>query len=211
MGGVLMLSGWEYIVSKQIQWAKNNNIPLIGSKGERGRATYTVDLNQIAEGAISDLEIRIEKSGGKVVIDDLPVIEADPVQMRQLLVNLIGNALKFHKEGIPPVVKVYSQEWNGIENACESVICRELTEPSVYFWRRIYVEDNGIGFDEKYLDRIFQPFQRLHGRDEYEGCGIGLTTCRKIVERHQGQITAKSSLGKGAIFIVTLPVKHSLN
>ena len=77
-------------------------------------------------------------------------------------------------------------------------------------WVEILVKDNGIGFDEKYLDRIFQPFQRLHGRSQYEGTGMGLAICRKIVERHGGTITAKSAPGKGPTFIVTLPVKQKL-
>ena len=150
-----------------------------------------VDLDRVVREVVSDLETRIEQVGGRVEVGDLPTIEADPTQMRQLLQNLIGNALKFHKENEAPLVKVYAEPLDGRDG-----------------WYQIMVEDNGIGFDEKYLERIFQVFQRLHGRDKYEGTGIGLATCRKIVERHRGSITAKSVPAQGATFIVTLPIKQ---
>ncbi len=146
------------------------------------------DLNLIVKDVLSDLEVRIERSGGQVEVGSLPTIEADATQMRQVLQNLIGNALKFHKPEVAPIVKVYSNLHDG---QCE-----------------LTVADNGIGFDEKYLDRIFTPFQRLHGRGEYEGTGIGLSVVRKIVERHGGAVTAHSQPGQGATFVVTLPVKH---
>jgi signal transduction histidine kinase len=107
--------------------------------------------------------------------------------MRQLIQNLVGNALKFHGKE-KPVVRIYGRPRDG--------------------QYAIFVEDNGIGFEEKYLDRIFTPFQRLHGRGVYEGTGIGLAICRKIVDRHGGTITAKSSPGSGSTFIVTLPAKQ---
>jgi signal transduction histidine kinase len=148
-----------------------------------------------------DLEVGVERAGGRVEVGDLPVIDADPMQMRQLLQNLIGNALKFHEPGSTPLIKVYSdiatQEKQRTTGHLSSVLMCS-----------IMVEDNGIGFDEKYLDRIFAPFQRLHGRGEYEGAGIGLAVCRKIAERHGGSITARSAPGEGARFIVTLPVQQ---
>jgi len=147
------------------------------------------DLNQVVSGVLSDLEIRIERTGGRVEVGPLPTLEADATQMRQIFQNLIGNALKFHKPDLPPVVTV-SSELNG----------------SFYDLR---VVDNGIGFDEKYLDRIFTPFQRLHGRGEFEGTGIGLSVVRKIADRHGGQVTAQSRPDEGSTFIVTLPVKHN--
>ncbi len=151
-----------------------------------------IDMNEIARDVLSDLEIRIQQTGGSVDVSELPTIEADPLQMQQLLQNLVGNALKFHREGIPPIIKVSGKlHNNGRPQQCE-----------------ITVEDNGIGFNEKYLDRIFTPFQRLHGRGEYEGTGIGLAVCRKIVERHGGTLTAKSTPGEGTTFIVTLPVNQ---
>jgi two-component system, LuxR family, sensor kinase FixL len=152
------------------------------------------DLAVIANEVISSLELSIEETHGRVEIGELPVIDADPVQMRQLLQNLIHNGLKFSRENVAPVVKVYANNEKQPTNLLNKF--------------ELVVEDNGIGFDEKYLDRIFQPFQRLHGRGEYEGSGIGLSVCRKIVERHGGDITAKSQPGLGSKFMITLPVKQ---
>ncbi|HLH61851.1 MAG TPA: ATP-binding protein [Ktedonobacteraceae bacterium] len=154
-----------------------------------------VDLNVIGREVIIDLEAVLQATGGAVEIDMLPIIEADPLQMRQLLQNLIGNALKFHRPGVPPHVFV-SAEWQANPEASE--------EQCV-----IAVRDNGIGFDEKYLDRIFTVFQRLHSRGEYEGTGIGLAVVRKIVERHGGSITARSTVGEGSTFLVTLPLRQT--
>ena len=157
----------------------------------RAQPFVSVNLTQVTQEVLSDLEVLVQQTKGSVEVGDLPTIKADPLQMRQLLQNLIGNALKFHRQQEPPIVKIYSQITNG-ENGSE--LCR------------IIVEDNGIGFDEKYIERIFNVFQRLHGRSEYEGTGIGLAICRKIAERHQGSITAKSQPRQGASFIVTLPI-----
>jgi PAS domain S-box-containing protein len=158
----------------------------------QGQPFASVDLGDTARAVVSDLEIRIEQLNARVELGDLPVVPGDRVQLGQLLQNLIGNALKFHKPGEPPVVKVWSQAVEGQADICQ-----------------IVVEDGGIGFDEKYADRIFQIFQRLHGRSEYEGTGIGLAICRKIVDRHGGSITASSTPGRGARFILTLPCHQS--
>ncbi len=159
-----------------------------------------VDLQLVAEEVLSDLEMRIETSNGRVEISKLATIDADPTQMRQLLQNLISNALKFNRPGIPPVVKVGGQF---LEN--NSGNANEKSTGAIY---RLTVEDNGIGFESKYVDRIFKVFQRLHGRTEYEGTGIGLAVCRKITERHGGDITVKSVPGEGTIFIADLPIKQ---
>jgi PAS domain S-box-containing protein len=150
-----------------------------------------VDLERIAKEVVGDLEVRIEKTGAQVEIGTLPRIEADALQMRQLLLNLLSNALKFQPPGAKPVVKIQS---------------RTVTLPSGEERCELTVEDNGIGFEEKYLEKIFAVFQRLHGRTEYEGTGVGLAVCRRIADRHHGDITAKSQLGQGATFIVTLPL-----
>jgi len=152
-----------------------------------------VDLARVAREVVSDLETRIVQTHGTVELGNLPTLEADPTQMRQLLQNLIANALKFGRPDVPPLVKVYGQPLPGAPGG-------EFVQ--------IMVEDNGIGFDEKYLDRLFQPFQRLHSREEYEGTGIGLAICRKIVERHGGSITVQSAPGQGTTFIATLPLKQ---
>ena len=158
-----------------------------------------VDLTEIVREVVCDLEVSINETYGYIEIDDLVSIDADPLQMRQLLQNLIGNALKFSKEMTLPIVKVYGEKIHG-NSADDDVGGKELY--------RLTVEDNGIGFDEKYAERIFGVFQRLHGRKEYEGAGIGLSICRKIIDRHKGKIETKSSPGEGASFIITLPVKQ---
>jgi PAS domain S-box-containing protein len=160
-----------------------------------------VDLGQVAHEVLADLEVRLAEVGGRVEIADLPTVDADPLQMRQLFQNLIGNALKFRRPEEPPVVRVSA------ELVPSSEARSALTVPAAEACR-ISVADNGIGFDEKYLDRIFTVFQRLHGRDTYEGNGVGLAVCRRIAERHGGSITAESVPGRGATFIVTLPVRH---
>jgi signal transduction histidine kinase len=173
----------------------------------KGHPFEVVDLAEVARQVVSDLETRIEQSGGRVEIGDLVSIEADRTQMRQLLQNLISNGLKFHREDEPPFIKLQGRFLNGQEPAPAGRISEQIDRSNGRLFQ-IRVEDNGIGFDERYLDRIFQVFQRLHGRDEYEGTGIGLATCRKIVERHGGSITARSRPGQGASFIVTLPAQQ---
>ncbi|MEA5616961.1 GAF domain-containing protein [Cronbergia sp. UHCC 0137] len=159
-----------------------------------------VNLAQITQEVLSDLEVRIQHTQGHIEVGVLPIIKADPLQMRQLFQNLIGNALKFHRPNEPPIVKIYSQFLNNPSD--NSAVTEEVCQ--------IIVEDNGIGFSEKYLDRIFNVFQRLHSRSEYEGTGIGLAICRKITERHQGSITAQSYPGKGSKFIIKLPINSHL-
>jgi signal transduction histidine kinase len=146
--------------------------------------------------------VRLEHVGGRVVVETLPTINADPLQMRQLLQNLLGNTLKFHRPETPPVVTISS-------DSLPTPATDGVAPTAPPRWSQLVVADNGIGFDEKYLDRIFAPFQRLHGRSEYEGTGIGLAVCRKIAERHGGSLTAHSTPGQGATFIVTLPVTHA--
>jgi len=167
----------------------------------KGQSFVPTDLGVIAREVSADLETLIERTGGRVEIEELPTMDADPVQMRQLLQNLIGNSLKYYRTGVPPVVQIYSQKLD--EQRRESIskngaLTGQLTQ--------ILVKDNGIGFDEKYLDRIFTMFQRLHKKGEYEGTGVGLAICRKIVDRHAGTITARSRPGEGTTFVVTMPV-----
>ncbi len=148
-----------------------------------------VDLGRVAREVLGDLETAIEQAGASVTVGELPTLEAEPMQMRQLLQNLVSNALKFRRDGVVPSVSITATV-DAAAGLCE-----------------LRVADNGIGFDEKYLDRIFNVFQRLHGRGKYEGTGIGLAICRKIVERHSGCIGARSTPGQGATFIVSLPLK----
>jgi signal transduction histidine kinase len=157
-----------------------------------------VNLDEVAREVVNDLEARIQQSGGRVQLNPLPTVEAEPVQMRQLLQNLIGNALKFRQPEVPPVVQVSSRMLAAGEARPDESQAGEVCE--------LQVADNGIGFDEKYLDRIFTPFQRLHSRNDYEGTGMGLAVCRKIVERHGGSISARSVVGQGTTFVVHLPI-----
>jgi light-regulated signal transduction histidine kinase (bacteriophytochrome) len=146
-----------------------------------------VNLKKLVRELVKDPEIRLKETGARIQIGDLPLLEANPHLMRVLFQNLLSNAIKYRNEE-NPVIRVSSREMEG-----------EI---------QIEVGDNGIGFDEKYMDLIFKPFKRLHGRSEYEGTGMGLTICRKIVERHGGRITARSTPGKGSTFIIELPVKQ---
>ncbi|MGI9490116.1 MAG: sensor histidine kinase, partial [Geminicoccaceae bacterium] len=130
-----------------------------------------------------------------VAFGQLPQIEADPTQLRQLFQNLIANALKFHRANERPIVVIRAQIVDLGRNVSQRCC-------------RIEIVDNGIGFDMKYADRIFGIFQRLHSRAEFEGTGIGLATCRKITERHQGEISVESSSGEGTSFTVELPLRQ---
>jgi signal transduction histidine kinase len=163
--------------------------------GNKTRSFLPVDLAQVTREVLSDLEVRIAETNAHVEVGDLPTIDADAMQMRQLLQNLIGNALKFHQKGKPAAVRVYAETAD--------------LRPAAQEMFRLVVEDKGIGFDEKYLDRIFTVFQRLHSRAEYEGTGVGLAVCRKIAQRHGGDITATSTVGQGTAFLVALPRRHA--
>lgn len=146
-----------------------------------------VDLEQIVREVLSDLEVRIEELNATVEVKLSCGLKADPVQMRQLMQNLISNALKFHKPEEAPVVKVFDRTVKSDNSETLQIV----------------VEDNGIGFDEQYKDRIFGMFQRLHGRHEYSGTGLGLAVCRKIADRHDISITVNSTVGEGSRFILT--------
>jgi light-regulated signal transduction histidine kinase (bacteriophytochrome) len=159
---------------------------LVSAKGDPFRS---IDLNKVVKEVLEDLEMSIQNSNGIVQTESLPTVEADPIQMRQLFQNLISNAIKFKKEEEPPKIEL-------VAKPCEKGL-----------WD-IFVKDNGIGFDSQHGSSIFQPFFRLHGRNEYDGSGIGLAICKKIVDRHRGKIIAVSSKNEGSTFQVTLPIKQ---
>jgi len=153
------------------------------------RRLESIDLNQIVNESLLNLESRLDETRGTVNVQDLPEIEADPVQMCQLFQNLVGNSLKYHKDDVAPVV---------------NISCRSSSGETV----KIIIEDNGIGFNENHSQRIFRPFQRLHTQNHFQGTGMGLAICKKIVDRHKGSIQVKSTPNKGSTFIVHLPLKR---
>jgi len=193
-GDVLAEDGRDYLERMQNAAGRMqtliNDLLAFSRVATKAQPFVPVDLRKVAHEVLSDLEIRIEQTGARVEVGELPTIDADPLQMRQLIQNLVGNALKFRREHIQPVITLDAHV-NG-EGLC-----------------RLTVKDNGIGFDMQYVDKIFGVFQRLHGRDQYEGTGVGLAICRKIAERHGGQITAESKPGDGATVTVTLLVHNN--
>ena len=165
----------------------------------RAKPFEPINLGEVVQRVVGDMDLQIEETFAAVEVEDLPVIEADVIQMYQLFQNLLSNALKFQSDGANPQVEFQGRCFRGvIPGGFKNIALCEIT-----------VRDNGIGFDEKYRDRIFQPFQRLHARDDYPGTGMGLAICRKIVERHNGSITATSAPGAGTTFIIQLPVTHT--
>jgi len=176
-----------------------NDLLTLSRVTSKAQPFQSIDLAKICGEVLRDLEVLIEKNRGRIEVGHLPVIDADALQMRQLFQNLIGNALKFHRKETPPTVKIYAETLAGNaehKNDFNNEMCR------------IIIEDNGIGIDETYFERIFKPFHRLHTRAEYEGSGIGLAVCQKIVQRHGGKIEVLSEPERGSKFIILLPVKQ---
>lgn len=169
---------------------------------DRGGEFESCDLNEVLEGVLSDLEIRISETGATIEADPLPTISAAPILMRQLLQNIIGNSLKFLAEDRAPITRIKCRDYRleHPDNPRKSL-------PGI----EIEIADNGIGFEQKYADQIFGIFQRLHGRTEFDGTGIGLATCRRIVERHGGDVEAVGRPGEGATFLIRLPNKPPVN
>ncbi|MEQ8784967.1 MAG: PAS domain S-box protein [Pirellulaceae bacterium] len=166
----------------------------------KGRSLDQVDLNEVVQSVLIDLEARITSAEATVEVGVLPTVEADPTHMRQLFQNLIGNALKYRRPGVASRVKVAARPTRSESGAKRS---------KKRLWQ-ITVSDNGIGFEPRQAQQIFQAFQRLHGRGEYEGTGMGLAICRRIVECHGGAIRAEGRPGVGARFIIVLPAQQTL-
>ncbi|WP_137166674.1 sensor histidine kinase [Salinimonas lutimaris] len=165
----------------------------------RGKDFTEVNLSEILEDVCSDLEIAVEESSAQITTDSLPLIQGDKSQIEQLFLNLLSNALKFRKPDTTPHISV----------SCHPATAEELDGLHMqerFDWITITVEDNGIGFEQSFAEKIFAPFQRLHGRSSYKGTGIGLAVCRRIVERHNGQIRAYSEPDKGSRFVIVIPV-----
>jgi PAS domain S-box-containing protein len=171
-----------------------NDLLMFSRLSAKGQTYSRVALTKVARSVLSDLEVRVEETGGKVNLGELPSIDADPIHMRQLLQNLIGNALKFSRPGVPPVVDITGEVVPGPGGEGPML--------------RLVVADNGIGIEPRHHDRIFGIFERLHGRGKYEGTGVGLAVCRKIVEQHHGSITVTSVIDEGTTFTILLPIKQ---
>ncbi len=195
-GGVIDERGQNYLnrlrqAAAHTQWLITDYLAFSRVSAMPQACVFT-DLTAVAEAVLHDFEILIKETTAVITVTDLPVIEAEPSQMHLLFRHLIGNALKFRRP----------------DRQLQVHIAADLS-PQLDFCQ-ITITDNGIGFDERYAERIFRVFQRLHGRDEYEGTGMGLPICRKVVERHHGRIEARSIPGNGASFIVTLPLHQPI-
>jgi signal transduction histidine kinase len=189
-GGNLSAKGRDYLdrvnASAERMQKLVEDLLKLSRVATQGHPFSPVDLGEITRGVLVDLDAQIEDSNAIVRVGDLPVVRADAPQIRQLMQNLISNALKFHRDGVPAEVSV------------DAVLAGDVVQLSV--------RDNGIGFDPRYSQRIFRIFERLHGRNDYPGTGIGLAMCRKIAERHGGKIDVVSKPGQGSTSTVTLPV-----
>jgi len=166
-----------------------------------------VSLNKVVDQVVADLDIRIADTGAGIIVDELPSVQGNPVQLGQLFQNLISNALKFHRTDdlgnpITPQIRIMSKLVH-----VNDLKLRIKPERPASYYHQISVQDNGIGFDEMYLDRIFQVFQRLHGKSEFSGTGIGLAICERVVSNHGGIIDAESQPGQGATFNIYLPAE----
>lgn len=161
-----------------------------------------VDMNVLLQDVIGDLEVALQEKKGTVIFDQLPVIEGNDTAFHQLFLNLLSNSIKFATPGKPLEIRIKRELLSGRETG---VVKENKWEES---FCRITIEDNGIGFDQAYAERIFLIFQRLHGVSEYKGTGIGLAICKKIVDSHHGYISAYGQPGKGASFILILPMKQ---
>lgn len=191
---VLDEKGLDYVMRMQVASSRMRtlieDLLLFSRVTTQASPFVMVDLNNVLANVVLDLDTKIEEVNGRVSIEPLPTVEADSTQMRQLFQNLISNALKFHRDAEPPEIIIAT------ENMMDNMVT-------------ISVADNGVGFEAQYAERIFKVFERLYGRDEYEGTGIGLAICRRIVERHDGRITVESEPGQGTTFFITLPLKQT--
>jgi signal transduction histidine kinase len=186
------------IISSSERMRKLINDLLNYSRLSNDALFVSTDLNDLVKDVETDLELSIKEKGARLEVGPLPKADVIPGQMRQVFQNLLSNALKFSRQDIPPVIEIWA------ERVAEMKL--DSTPESDGPFVRIYIRDNGIGFNEIYLDRIFTIFQRLHSRHEYEGTGIGLALVKKIVVRHNGVLGAQSAEGAGSTFTLVLPL-----
>jgi len=158
------------------------------------------DMNKLIDEVLLDLEEEIKAKSGTVVVEKLPKLSVNPSLMKPLFHNLVGNALKYSKKDATPLVKITSEISSQLNGKTSHGVSPKYC--------RIYIQDNGIGFDQKYAEEIFGMFKRLHHNSEFQGTGIGLALCKKIVEQHNGYISARSKVNEGSTFIVSLPLQR---
>lgn len=187
--GVLYLERIEHSAKRMSLLIQD--ILMFSKVGIGKREFIKSDLNVLMNEVLGEMDIMVKEKHAEISIDKLPDLKVNPVLMRPLFYNLLSNSLKYSKKDIAPMIRIRS-DMNGSRQ--DNKYCR------------IYFEDNGIGFDQQYAEEIFGMFRRLHGKSEYEGTGIGLALCKKIVEEHKGYITVRSKLDEGSTFIVSLPV-----
>jgi light-regulated signal transduction histidine kinase (bacteriophytochrome) len=190
-----------------------DDVLTFSSLQQEAKVFENADLNACINQVLSDLEILINTSGAAIQTDPLPHIEAVPSQITQLFQNLISNAIKFAQPGTPPVVTIKGNVLTGEALLNRYGDDRILTPLQHRFWQHetfldLTVQDNGIGFDPAYAQKIFELFQRLHSHTTYKGTGIGLAICKRIVEQHRGVITATGQVNEGACFTIILPVRQ---
>ena len=161
----------------------------------------STDLNVVLNDVLADMESTIQQQNAVVNVEQLPMLDVNNALITALFSNLIGNAIKYRKKNVDPVINIYAkQEAPGTAET-------NLNGTAKGKYCRIFVEDNGIGFDQKYAEQVFNMFVRLHGNNEYEGTGIGLALCKQIAEHHHGFISALSKENEGTTFIISLPVQ----
>lgn len=171
------------------------------SKISNDKSAFVVtDLNLVVKELLVEMDEEIKEADASVTIDSLPTLAVGPSLIRPLFQNLISNALKYRRLDVPAKIRIYTEITTGINDRTKNLVNK-------YF--RIFIEDNGIGFDQKYAEEIFGMFRRLHHNGQYAGTGVGLALCKKITELHCGFITARSKLNEGSTFIVSLPVQHA--
>jgi two-component system, chemotaxis family, CheB/CheR fusion protein len=168
---------------------------------QHGSPFAQVNLNEVLQNVLSDLEVEVEQKNAEITSDNLPVVEAVELQMHQLLFNLLSNSLKFQEEGNKPIIHISTSDLSAQEAGTN-----DLDNKKKYV--KLIFRDNGIGFSNQYSSHIFEFFKRLHSKETFPGTGIGLTLCKKVVENHNGIIYARGEEGKGAIFIIILPLQQ---
>jgi light-regulated signal transduction histidine kinase (bacteriophytochrome) len=163
--------------------------------------TEEIDLNDKIKKVREDLEVAIQEAGATFIVGHLPTVRGHRRQLQQLFHNLISNSIKYRKHDVAPEIKIISSEITGQQSGFDV-----SEEQKLKHYYLIEVSDNGLGFEQQYAEKIFQMFQRLHGKSEFSGTGVGLAIARKVVENHQGYIAAESEPGVGSTFKILLPV-----